>query len=143
MTGRGMTMRVFRLLFLAGLVAVSGNAMAASAVTPVPSPCTITTTATAKTDYSATVGGTSVTLIPAAPTGVTRTGVFIQLLTPSASLGVNPSGGTASLTSAGNMVVATQYAGFNFASMGFVPQGAITAIADSSGRAVTAYACPR
>lgn len=117
--------------------------LAASTVTPIPAPCTITTTAANKTDYSATVGGTSITLIPAAPQNVTRTGIFIQLLTGSASLAVNPSGGTASLTAAGNMVVSTQYAGFNFASMGFIPQGAITAVADTSGRVVSAFACPR
>ena len=119
------------------------EAAAAQSVTPIPPPCTISTATNTKTDYSATITNTSAVLIPAAPQGVTRTGIFIQLLTGSASIAINPSGGTASLTAAGNIVCATQYCGVNFASMGFIPQGPITAIADSSSRVVSAFACPR
>lgn len=100
-------------------------------------------------NYSATVTTAPVTLIPAAPPGIQRTGIFIELLTASASLGVNPTGGTPSTSAAPNIVITTgasapQNTGFiNFASMGFIPQGAITAVADSTGRVVTAYACPQ
>ncbi len=100
-------------------------------------------------NYSATVGSTQVTLIPAPPYGVNRTGIFIELLTASATLGLNPGGGTASTTAAGNIVVSTgasapnNVAYINFAAMGFIPQSAITAIADSTSRAVSAWACPQ
>ena len=100
-------------------------------------------------NYSATVGNTAVTLIPAAPSGVARTGVFIELLTASASLALNPNGGTPSLTAAGNIVITTgssapnNVAYINFAAMGMVPTGAITAIADAGSRVVSAWACPQ
>lgn len=99
-------------------------------------------------NYSTTVGNSSVTLIPAPRAGVNRTGIFIELLTASATLGINPTGGTASTTASGNIVITTgssapnNVAYINFAAMGFIPNGAITAIADSSGRAVSAWACP-
>lgn len=121
------------------LLAVSA---AADNVTPIPPPCSISTTAATRTDYSGNVTTGSGVLIPAAPQGVTRTGVFIQCLASTCTLGINPSGGTASLSAAGNIVASGQYSGFNFAALGFIPQGAITAIADGT-RAVTAFSCPR
>lgn len=95
------------------------------------------------------VGAASITLIPAAPSGVVRTGIFIELLTASASLGVNTTGAAASTSAAGNIVITTgasapqNVAFINFSSMGFIPQGAITAIADGASRVVSAWACPQ
>jgi hypothetical protein len=63
-------------------------------------------------------------------------------------LGINPTGGTASTSTAGNIVIGTgstspsNVAYINFAAMGFIPQTAITAIASGSV-SVTAYACPQ
>lgn len=130
--------------FLAAALAIGALIGAAEAqnVTPIPPPCSIITTAATKTDYSGNVTTGSAVLIPAAPQGVTRTGIFIQCLSATCTLGINPSGGTASLSAAGNMVASGQYSGFNFAALGFIPQGSITAIADGT-RAVTAFSCPR
>lgn len=119
--------------------------VSAQNVTPIPPPCTITaTTAPTSTlnNYSGNVTTSSAVLIPSAPQGVTRTGIFIQCLAATCTLAINLSGGTASTSAAGNMVASGQYSGFNSAALGFTPQGAITAIADGT-RAVTAYACPR
>lgn len=133
-------MRAF--LVAALVIGVLTRTAGAESVTPTPPPCAITTTAQTKTDYSGNVTNSSAVLIPAPPQGVTRTGIFIQCLASPCTLGINPSGGTASTSAAGNMVASGQYSGFNFAALGYIPQGPITAIADGT-RAVSAYACPR
>ncbi len=100
-------------------------------------------------NYSATVGTGQTTLIPAPAYGVVRTGIFIELLTASAKLGINPGGGTASTSTGGNIVISTGSAApndvtsFNFSSLGFLPTGAITVTADAGSRVVTAFACPQ
>ena len=126
------------------LLPTIGLAATSTQTTQVPAPCGMT-----GANYSGTVGVSSTALIPAPPAGTTRTGIFIELLTASATLGINPTGGTASTSTAGNIVVSTgasspnNVAYINFAAMGFVPQGAITAISDDVNRVVTAYACPK
>ena len=104
-------------------------------------------------NYSKTVGTSVVTLIPAAPNNITRTGIFIELLTASATLAILPytAPGTTPSTSGGNgeIIITTgssapnNVAYLNFAGMGIIPTGPIQAIADSSGRVVSAWACPQ
>lgn len=81
-------------------------------------------------------------LFAAPPQGTTRTGMFVQCLTASCTFALNFSGGTASLTAAGNLVVNGQYGFFNGTSFGFMPQGAVRIIANASS-AITAWACPQ
>lgn len=119
-------------------------ALAQSTVQPVPMPCAINATPGSGNNYStSSLGASSTTLIPAPPQGVQRTAIWIQLLTSGATVGLNPSGAAASTSAAGNMVLSTQYQYLSFNSLGFMPSGAVTAIADSSSRVVTAYACPQ
>jgi len=68
--------------------------------------------------------------------------MFVQCLTASCVFALNFNGTTASLTAAGNLVVSGQYAYFNGASFGFIPQGIVTIIANASS-AITAYVCPQ
>lgn len=139
-----MSRTFYAIAALAAAILLSGYARAQSFAIP---GCNMAGTGPGA-NYSATVGNSSVTLIPAPRNGVARTGIFIELLSANATLAVNPTGPTASTTAPGNIVVTTassapnNIAYINFAAMGFVPQGAITAIADASGRVVSAWACP-
>ncbi len=125
------------LVFTLALLATRA-AFAQTPVVSVPPPCNAGGTA----NYSATIGSSSQAFIPAPPAGVTRTGVFIQCLAATCVLGLNLTGGTASITAAGNLVVSGQYAVTDSNVWGFIPQGAITAIAPAGSTVVTAFACP-
>lgn len=95
-------------------------------------------------NYSASVGTTSVPLIPINPNSPgARTGIFIQCLTANCVLGINASNQAASTTAAGNIVLSGQYQYFNAAAMGFIPQGPINVIANAASTVVTAVACPQ
>lgn len=134
-----------RYVIAAILLALSLPAWAQNAqpVIPILPGCNMT-----PANYSGTVTNGSAVLIPAAPSGMTRTGIFIELLTASSTLGINPMGGTASTSAAGNIVISTSgtapqnFGYINTAGLGFTPQGAITAIA-SGNVTVSAWACPQ
>lgn len=117
-------------------------AWAQSSTYVLPPPCN-----TGTVSYSGTVTNSSALLIPAPPANLVRTGLFVELLTASSTLALNPSGGTASTTAAGNIVITTgasapqNIAYINFASLGFIPQSAMNAIAGGSVT-VTVLACP-
>lgn len=131
-------------IFAAILMPIAADAAKGSWATQLPAACTFSSA-----DYSKVIGAGSTVLVPAAPAGVTRYGIFIELLTASATLGINPTGGTASISTHGNIVISTGAAApsnvayINVTALGFIPQGAITAIADAPGREVTAFACPQ
>lgn len=122
---------------------LASHAIAAE-VTPVVPGCNM-----AKANYSSsTVGASSVQLVPAPPQGTVRSGLFIELLSASATLAVNTIGASASTTAPGNIVISTgasspqNVAYINFASMGFIPQGQVNAIA-SGTVTVSVFACPQ
>lgn len=70
-----------------------------------------------------------------------RLGFFVQCLTTSCLFALNWNGAAASLTAAGSLVMNGQYAYFNAASLGFIPQGAVRIIASGSS-VISAYSCP-
>lgn len=135
--------KIITALLIASLYGAS-SASAQQLVTPVPAACGAPTQPAANgsaANASGTYGNSSVTLFPAPSQGVARTGMFVQCLTTSCQFALNLGGGTASLTTAGNLVMNGAYAYFNSASLGWTPQGKITIIAAGSS-VISAFACP-
>ncbi len=93
------------------------------------------------TKYSGTFTSDAQLLPAADQTNGPRLGWLVQCLTTSCQFALNWSGTAASLTDGSSYVVNGQYAYFNAASLGFVPQSAVRIIA-SGASVITAYSCP-
>ena len=135
---------LMRTLILAGALLAASTAAGRAQFTQTwspPAPCAITA------NYSATLGTASVVLFPAPLPGVPRTSFFVEITSMIGNVvpvvALNFSGGPASTSAPGSLVMAGQYEYINSAGLGFIPVGQVTAAAAAAGTVVTAYACPQ
>lgn len=89
----------------------------------------------------ASIGTTSVQVLPAVPNGGKRQAAFIQLNTSGATLTCN-SNGVAVLGTHPGITISGQYASLNYANLGAIPNTAIQCVADAGGRDITVQAFP-
>lgn len=95
------------------------------------------------TDSStSSLGASSTQVLAAVPNGGIRTTLFVQLNTANASLACNPNG-TAALNTAGSITISGQGSSINFASLGAIPNTALSCIADAGGRSITVWSYPQ
>ncbi len=91
---------------------------------------------------TATLGTTSTQVLAAVPQGGQRTALFLQLETANGTVGCNPNS-TAVIGGAGTIVITGQYSSLNWASLGAIPNTALSCVADGASRTVTIYAFPQ